>query len=233
MVRWSSGIPDDWEVQHGLDPLNNLDATEDPDRDGVINLDEYRWDTDPQDPASSPVNRTIHLLRGFNVINYTGRVNPVLTAFEFIRMVGDQSEIESIYQLDRAIQTLKFVKYNASGEPEGEDFEIVNGEGLIIYSKVEKDVDLYFTKDCPGIDLLEGVNIVGIFCASPDMTAFQLLINLGSANVSSIQRFNPTTGEFETAGYGLSGQCVGVDFPIEAGEGYFVFMKQEKLGFKP
>ncbi|MDB4798373.1 lamin tail domain-containing protein [Verrucomicrobia bacterium] len=43
------GIPDEWELVHGLDPIDSLDALLDPDQDGVINLDEYFDDTDPHD----------------------------------------------------------------------------------------------------------------------------------------------------------------------------------------
>ena len=32
------GIPDDWEIAHGLDPNNPIDALEDPDGDGLSNL---------------------------------------------------------------------------------------------------------------------------------------------------------------------------------------------------
>ena len=41
-------IPDGWEVAHGLNPLVN-DAGEDPDDDGVTNLQEYQNNTDPFD----------------------------------------------------------------------------------------------------------------------------------------------------------------------------------------
>ncbi len=37
------GMPDDWEKRHGLDPNNNADAKEDPDGDGLTNLDEYKY----------------------------------------------------------------------------------------------------------------------------------------------------------------------------------------------
>lgn len=40
------GMPDDWEIQNGLDP-NRDDAASDPDNDGISNLDEYRGETDP------------------------------------------------------------------------------------------------------------------------------------------------------------------------------------------
>ena len=42
------GIPDDYEVAHGLDPNNPVDAQIDPDRDGLTNLQEYQLGSDPQ-----------------------------------------------------------------------------------------------------------------------------------------------------------------------------------------
>jgi len=41
------GLPDDWEVAHGLDPNNPVDALDDPDNDGLSTLAEYRLGTDP------------------------------------------------------------------------------------------------------------------------------------------------------------------------------------------
>ena len=49
----NDGMPDDWENQHGLDPLVD-DAFDDPDNDGFSNIREYRANTDPQNPDSHP-----------------------------------------------------------------------------------------------------------------------------------------------------------------------------------
>ncbi|HET9777144.1 MAG TPA: hypothetical protein VFP77_11290, partial [Gemmatimonadaceae bacterium] len=46
------GIPDDWEIAHGLDPNNPIDALEDPDGDGFTNLEEFQRGTDPRNPDS-------------------------------------------------------------------------------------------------------------------------------------------------------------------------------------
>lgn len=43
----SDGIPDNWETAHGLCPTNSLDALEDPDGDGLVNLHEYWHGFDP------------------------------------------------------------------------------------------------------------------------------------------------------------------------------------------
>jgi hypothetical protein len=45
------GLPDDWEIAHGTDPLVP-DADADPDHDGMSNWQEYLAGTDPQDPLS-------------------------------------------------------------------------------------------------------------------------------------------------------------------------------------
>jgi hypothetical protein len=47
------GMPDDWEIAHGLDPRDATDARADSDGDGLNNLSEFLAGTDPQNEASS------------------------------------------------------------------------------------------------------------------------------------------------------------------------------------
>ncbi len=47
-------MPDTWEAQYGLDPLNAGDASIDSDGDGFTNLQEYQANTSPIDPAKFP-----------------------------------------------------------------------------------------------------------------------------------------------------------------------------------
>jgi len=42
------GLPNDYELQNGLDPLNSLDRDADPDFDGFTNIEEFNFGTDPQ-----------------------------------------------------------------------------------------------------------------------------------------------------------------------------------------
>ena len=43
----NDGMPNDWEIQHGLNPYDPLDAHLDKDGDGLSNLEEYLLGTDP------------------------------------------------------------------------------------------------------------------------------------------------------------------------------------------
>ncbi|SDK75420.1 hypothetical protein [Microbulbifer yueqingensis] len=48
----NDSLPDSWESQHGLDPLNPVDASADPDGDNLSSLSEYQLGTDPLNPDS-------------------------------------------------------------------------------------------------------------------------------------------------------------------------------------
>ncbi len=50
----NDGMPDTWEQEYNLDPMSGSDASEDADKDGYSNLEEYEAGTDPQDAASHP-----------------------------------------------------------------------------------------------------------------------------------------------------------------------------------
>lgn len=65
----NDGMPDWWELIHGLDPLDPSDAGEDPDGDGATNLEEYLAGTDPNVSGAglSLSDRAGLILPGFEV----------------------------------------------------------------------------------------------------------------------------------------------------------------------
>jgi uncharacterized repeat protein (TIGR01451 family) len=50
----SDGMHDSWELDYGLDPLDETDATQDADGDGFNNVDEYQYGTNPGLATSFP-----------------------------------------------------------------------------------------------------------------------------------------------------------------------------------
>ncbi len=52
----NDGMPDEWELKYGLDPLDPTDAFADKDGDEATNLEEYLADKDPTDKGSKPDN---------------------------------------------------------------------------------------------------------------------------------------------------------------------------------
>lgn len=48
--RDGDGLPNDWEIKYGLNPDDGSDAAKDTDFDGLTNLEEYKYKTDPKNP---------------------------------------------------------------------------------------------------------------------------------------------------------------------------------------
>ncbi|MBA4336967.1 hypothetical protein C0416_04325 [bacterium] len=66
------GMPSVWELANNLNPLDPSDAVKDPDNEGLINLDEYRFGTNPFDPDTDDggTNDKNEVDNGTNPINF-------------------------------------------------------------------------------------------------------------------------------------------------------------------
>jgi len=76
------GMPNDWELSHGLNPNDPADAGADGDQDGLTNLQEYLAGTDPQDAGS-----TLRLV-------IAGQQPAAGVAFEFVAMSNRTYQVE-------------------------------------------------------------------------------------------------------------------------------------------
>lgn len=68
----NDGMPSVWELQNGLNPFDPSDADQDPDHEGLINLDEYRFGTNPFNPDTDAggTNDKDEVDHGTNPVNF-------------------------------------------------------------------------------------------------------------------------------------------------------------------
>ncbi|MDD5676706.1 MAG: hypothetical protein PHW60_01785 [Kiritimatiellae bacterium] len=92
----NDGMPDWWEIEHGFNPYDPTDASQDADGDGLTNLQEYQLGTDPtkedtdgdglrdgdevkygKSPVTSNVYARVPFIEGFEVSNtvYVGAIH--------------------------------------------------------------------------------------------------------------------------------------------------------------
>ncbi len=189
------------------------DGVEDGNHNGMIDA----WETDPADGASFPA-AVVHLKKGFNLIalHAAGQLGDWLPALDAEHI------IEKVLAYDALAG--KFITL-IPGDAAAETYALGGNEGMVVYAKEDKSVGFAMAV-CTDLNLAQGFNLVGIGCPPAGYGAFQLLVDLGPENVSSIQRYNQDKGTFETAAFEEDGSVSGVNFLIVSGEGYFVFMKK-------
>ena len=114
---------------------------------------------------------------------------------------------------------------DSDGDGIGDDLEDLDFDGVSNFDEFNQGSD----PNAPDVNLKAGFNLFGYPVDVPaGYTAFDLLADLGTeAEIEKIQRYNATTGEFETARYD-SGVPAGTAFAILPGEGYIVSMRVDK-----
>lgn len=205
------------------------------DHDGYSNDEEIAAGSNPADPDSTPGTTQLNLYTGVNFISLRADVLSMGNAVTLLESLGGSQVIQRVLIFDPGSQSFIEAGYNEAGEFYGENYAFTAGQGnlgLVIYSK-EDTVVVFTSVYSPAWNLKQGINLVGIPNTVTGLTASNLLDRIGGeVVVNSMSGYNEETGRFETMAY-YNGQLVGVDFRIVPGEGYFIFMKNEVLGFRP
>jgi len=210
------GLTDEEEIALGTDPFKA-----DTDGDGHGDGEEVNAGTDPLSESSYPAETAILLKKGFNLIAIPEDVTHLSDLKDWLPVMGDSSVIEKVLVYNDESGTFVTLLPDDSSS---EGFTLNGGEGLIVYARQDTEIT-FATVLCSTLDLKQGFNLVGFACPADGYTAFKLLSDLGSENVTSIQRYSTGKGVFETVGFTEDGQLAGVDFVIVPAEGYFIYMK--------
>jgi hypothetical protein len=193
------------------------DGAEDLDFDGRTNVQELAAGT-------SPVNPDVELQAGLNLFAYPVAVPSGLTAFGLLPVLGGPTELTSVSRLNPASQTFEEAHYTG-GVPQGTDFPVTSSEGYLVEMVVPKRVTFTGTPACPTHNLVAGTNLIGFPCVPAGFSTYDLLGHMGSElQIASVQALNSTTARFETTAW-MSGAPVGVDGPVAAGQGMFVYAR--------
>lgn len=182
-------------------------------------------DTHPWD-ASLPVGELrLGFEPGLNLLGYGVGVAPVHISCD--RLAEDLGGIPArqIIRIEPGSGRIEACDLNAP-------FIIAPGAGYALYSEVPLDLLLYDDQVCAEIELHIGTNLVAYTDPPSSMTCYDWLAELDAGNVSSIRHLHPIQWRFESCGFDRSGfipRPAGTDFPIQAGEGYLLDMREPML----
>jgi len=79
-------------------------------------------------------------------------------------------------------------------------------------------------------NLHQGTNQIGILAVPYGFGAYDLIRSVGPENIQSIRRFDTATGSWQTAAVrdgGSTPEIVGLNFPVIAGDGLIITMKNQ------
>jgi parallel beta-helix repeat protein len=173
-------------------------------------------------------DETIDLVPGLNVVNYPVQVPPAYTSYDLLNDLRASGDVVSIQRYNRTSGRFQTTTWDTDNlQPTGVNFPINNEEGYFIYS--EEALSLTFTgnRNCVSVNLNAGYNLVGFPCAD-GLSAHALLADLGETNVQDIKRYDPDSGEMQTA-FWNTGVVGGENFSIMHGEGYQVTMLNDTV----
>jgi hypothetical protein len=173
-----------------------------------------------------------------NLVGMPVHLTPALTSHNLLLYVkdqagGDASVVENIKRYNRQTGTWQTASWFL-GEPAGVDFAIKAGEAYLTYMKQDMD-DVWFDEGFAhgaAIDLAPGLNLVCLPAAEQDLeySSYEMLEDLGDeTEVSSIRRYDSTG--WQTTSWFL-GSASGAEYNTSKGEGYLIYMNQEKLNWR-
>jgi len=173
---------------------------------------------------SSLIGQNISLIQGLNQVGLALTPANGLSAQGLLSLLGVNAT--EVQQFNTVTGQYDSVKTDGFGGYTGSDFSLSGLAAInVIMSGASATSVVGDLVTAGTVNLQAGINALTIPNPPTSLDAFGLLALIGDETVvSSMQRFNPTSGQFETAIY--SGNLTtGVNFAIESGIGYYVHMQ--------
>jgi hypothetical protein len=161
-----------------------------------------------------------------------------LTSYDLLRYLRDQTGGDS-----EVVKNIRHYNsggtwetaYWLDGEPDGVEFPLKAGKSYVVYLS-EDMYGTWFEGIAHGMagSLSVGLNLVSLpATAEPvDYTSYEMLEDLGNeSQVSSLKRYDNIWGWQSTSWF--MGVPSGNDFDTTMGEGYLIYMKEEKVNWRP
>jgi len=170
---------------------------------------------------------TVSLTTGMNLFAYPVSVPEGHRSFDLLAECGGAGVVNMIQYCNEggACQTARY----ENGQPAGDVFPIVNGEGYYVY--MDQPSNPVFSGTAPpvtDVPLAAGGSLVSFSSIPANYTSYQLIQYIGTpGEIASIQTYNRETGAFETTAY-YNGSPVGPDFAVRANEAYLLYMISSK-----
>lgn len=174
--------------------------------------------------------QNVNLIPGLNTVGLNHNPANALTVIGLLDLLGTNAR--EIQVLDEVTGTYSNVTRDGSGGFIGSNISLAGLEGVNILAD-----GVAFTRlagsvlSSPTVNLVAGPNHMVFPDPPAGLDAFTVLSTIGDETVvSGIQRFNSTMGSFETAIY-TGTNITGINFAIESGISYLVFMRSALAGF--
>ena len=174
---------------------------------------------------------------GINFFSLPGRVLPSLGAEDLLVKLSSQGigvrKISGYDSIDKKWQTGVW----KGGALKGIDFDIVPGQGYVLYADGDSERTLSFVSSCiipfySSYILDAGYNLLGFPAPLGDYTSYDLHRELGADSVFSVATYGKRSGKWQES-YSFFSLTAGERYQIEPGCGYGIGIAKARRNWSP
>jgi hypothetical protein len=168
-----------------------------------------------------------------NIVAITpGMLSYITQAAELLKLWQAEAGVVELTRFSQLLPDLvsETLSWNGSAV-DGTDFTLAAGDFLWVKFSDAHILD-FASSDCAGASLVTGVNVLSSGCFPDDYSAYQLMKDLGLANVSALRVLDSNTGRWSVATV-VNGKIVGENFSIPNVTVVLVEMTQAVTDWRP